>query len=209
MARRFGFRKNKILNQAVSIANDYVIFIDGDCIPQEHFVIDHLSNAKNGYCLNGRRADLSASVSKKISITHPEIFFKKHIIEILFEYFLGRGKNIEKGFRFTNKSLSSFLNRKNKGIVGCNFSLFKEDMIKINGFDERYEAPGIGEDSDIEFRLRLNGVKIKNIFFMANQVHIFHQELPRSSKNDRIFKSVLASNCAYTAYGIVQTEHEN
>ena len=38
-----GFRKNKILNRAVAASNsDYLIFVDGDCIPHKKFVEDHL-----------------------------------------------------------------------------------------------------------------------------------------------------------------------
>ncbi|MBE1276014.1 glycosyltransferase [Enterovibrio baiacu] len=197
-----GFRKNKILNRAITYSNEYLIFIDGDCIPQSHFVLDHLNSAQKGYCLNGRRADLSDTVSKRITQESPERFFAEHINEIVFEYILGRGKNIEKGFRIKNNHLSKYLNRKDKGIVGCNFSLFKEDIIKINGFDERYEAAGTGEDSDVEFRLRLAGIRIRNIFFKANQIHIYHKELPRSTDNDKLFSSVKESGESYTPFGI-------
>ncbi|PJA98865.1 MAG: Chondroitin polymerase, partial [Ignavibacteriales bacterium CG_4_9_14_3_um_filter_30_11] len=39
-----GFRKNKILNQAVVSSNsDYLIFIDGDCVPHSKFIEEHLS----------------------------------------------------------------------------------------------------------------------------------------------------------------------
>ncbi|OEE45659.1 glycosyl transferase [Enterovibrio norvegicus] len=201
-----GFRKNKILNQAVLHSNEYLIFTDGDCIPQRNFVLDHLINAQEGYCLNGRRADLSETVSKKINLEKPETFFKRHIKEILIEYMFGRGKNIEKGFRINISKISDYLNRKEKGIVGCNFSLFRNDILKINGFDERYEAAGTGEDSDVEFRLRLAGVRIKNIFFKANQIHIYHKELPRSPDNDNLFSAVKESEKSYTPFGIKRQE---
>ena len=204
-----GFRKNKILNQAILKANnDYLIFIDGDCIPQSNFVIDHLSQAEPNTCLNGRRADLSPKVSEKIKNKkhdEPNKLFKTYLTAIIFDYLLGNGKNIEKGFNISNPTLSSYLNRpsrKVKGVVGCNFSINKSDMLKINGFDERYEFPGVGEDSDIEYRLRLAGIKIKNIFFMANQIHLYHKELPRSQVNKDIFQQVQECKESYTKFGI-------
>ncbi|OEE68786.1 glycosyl transferase [Enterovibrio norvegicus FF-33] len=201
-----GFRKNRILNRSVVKSNDYIIFIDGDCIPQDKFVFDHLENAMEGYCLNGRRVDLSSSVSSKITTLNPDKFFIENLPEILIKYILSKGKNIEKGFRITNKKISNHLNRKLKGIVGCNFSLYKKDILEINGFDERYQAAGTGEDSDVEYRLRLSGVEIKNIFYKANQVHIFHKELPRSKVNDSIFEEVQNRKIAFTEHGIIKSE---
>ncbi|MGL5664813.1 MAG: glycosyltransferase [Shewanella sp.] len=197
-----GFRKNKILNKSIPLANDYIIFIDGDCIPQSHFISDHLDNAQIGYCLNGRRVDLPKNISLNIFKEKPESFFSRNIFNITLESFFGTGKNIEKGIRITNPLISSFLNRKEKGIVGCNFSLFKDELIKINGFDERYEAPGIGEDSDIQFRLEGIGVKIKNIFYKANQVHIYHEELKRDSVNQSILDETIKKRKYITDYGI-------
>ncbi|OLQ78868.1 glycosyl transferase [Photobacterium proteolyticum] len=205
-----GFRKNKILNQAIMKAtNDYLIFIDGDCIPQDNFVSDHLSQSEPCTCLNGRRADLSPTVSDQIrekDHAEPNKLFKSYRSAILSDYLRGKGKNIEKGFRITQPTLSAFLNRKNKGLVGCNFSANKADLLSINGFDERYEAPGIGEDSDIDYRLRLAGVKVKNVFFMANQIHLYHVELPRSSVNEALFDKVRQEKIAYTPYGINKSE---
>lgn len=201
-----GFRKNKILNQSILMStNDYLIFIDGDCIPQDNFVSDHLNQAEPNTCLNGRRADLSPGVSDKIreSVhTEPNRLFKLYRSAILCDYLMGKGKNIEKGFRITKPAISNFLNRKNKGLVGCNFSAHKSDLLNINGFDERYEAPGIGEDSDIDYRLRLSGINVKNVFFMANQIHLYHIELPRSSVNEALFDQVRQEKIAYTQYGI-------
>lgn len=201
-----GFRKNKILNEAVILAaNEYLVFIDGDCIPQHHFVFDHIKEAMPDCFLNGRRADLSPCFSRKITEVEPDNFVKNNLISMMAEYILlGKGKNIEKGLRITNVFLNSRLNRKAKGIVGCNFSLYKQDFLYVNGFDERYEAAGVGEDTDIEFRLKKAGFKCKNIFYMANQVHIYHKELPRDRVNDEIYASVVALGEYYTRWGIVK-----
>lgn len=201
-----GFRKNKILNQAVlSASNEYVIFIDGDCIPQASFVLDHLQNAEEGCFLNGRRVDLSPFFSRKLTPVRPECFFKENLFTMFAEYILFRkGKNIEKGLRVTNRYVSEWLNRKNKGIVGCNFSLYKKCLVHINGFDERYEAAGVGEDTDIEFRLKLAGFRCKNIFYLANQVHIYHKELPRDRVNDEIYASVVKSGEYFTPWGLTK-----
>ena len=42
-----GFRKAKILNRAVNACQgDYVLFLDGDCLPHKDFVRDHMAMAE-------------------------------------------------------------------------------------------------------------------------------------------------------------------
>ncbi len=189
------FRKNRILNKAIHIArSDYLIFIDGDCIPQEHFIEDHMNNKEKNFILNGRRVDLPNIYKDQLLNSHqPQIFFSSNIASIFINYIFGKGKNIEKGLRFTNKTLSDWLNRKNKGIVGCNISLYKEDIISINGFNNNYEVASIGEDTDIEYRLVNSGKKVKNLFFQANMLHIQHPELPRLPEAVKIFEETISN----------------
>ena len=77
----------------------------------------------------------------------------------------------------------------------------RPSAIKINGFDERYEAPSIGEDSDVQFRLELFGIKIKSINHSAVQYHLFHQLQQRHHKNLEIFEQVKKSNTPFTPFG--------
>jgi hypothetical protein len=77
--------------------------------------------------------------------------------------------------------------------------------MRINGFDERYEAPGIGEDTDIQFRLELQGVRVKSLNQMAVQYHLFHPVQKRSEKNQKIFEEVKKNNVFHTSYGIVKS----
>jgi len=42
---------------------------------------------------------------------------------------------------------------------GISHILKKEDIISINGFDENYLHPSIGEDDDINWCLSANGVE--------------------------------------------------
>ena len=51
----------------------------------------------------------------------------------------------------------------------------KKELLAINGFDEDYNFPGGGEDSDIEWRLKkLPAVYFKTMRFRALVYHIFH-----------------------------------
>jgi len=206
-----GFRKNRILNKAVKAAkSEYIIIIDGDCIPQQHFVSDHIKNREHGYILNARRVDLATSFKEALyRSSNPADFFNNNLGKILVRYLTGEGKNVEKGIRITNSALSKFLNRKNKGVVGCNFSLFKEDLLTVNGFDNRYDVPGVGEDTDIEYRLVKNGMKIKNIFYKAVVLHPIHPELTRVQRAQDLFAETLENDQIIALDGYQQAEQKD
>ena len=91
-------------------------------------------------------------------------------------------------------------------IVGCNFSLHKELLEKINGFDENYIGPGIGEDSDIEFRLRLIETKFKAIRNLAIQYHIYHEKTVEERRNFVYFHEVQKNNNHLCKNGLVKLD---
>ncbi len=201
-----GFRKNKILNRAVLASkSDYLIFIDGDCIPHSKFVEEHLRYARKKLALTGRRVNLSKKISDRltyelISKGYPESKFTELIIDGLF----GKSSDVEKGIYFKSEFLRKIFNKKERGLLGSNFSIHKEDLLAINGFDERYEAPSIGEDSDVQYRLELNGVKIKSLNNIAIQYHLYHPALERSRENLELFRKVKQSGIAFTPYGVLR-----
>ena len=201
-----GFRKNKILNQAITFANsDYLIFIDADCIPHKEFIKEHFQNRVKGRVLTGRRVNLSSALSKKLT---PKLvkqgFLDSNLLLLLRDGLLGHSKDVEKGIYLRSFLLRKLFNRKQRGLLGCNMSLHKEDILRINGFDERYEAPGLGEDTDIQFRLELHGIRVKSLNQMAVQYHLFHQFQQRSEKSFELFKEIRTSRQAYTPFGIIK-----
>ncbi len=199
-----GFRKNKALNKAIQVtSSDYLIFIDGDCVPHSHFVEEHLRYAQKGTALTGRRVNLSEKFTNKLTQEMIENnFLETHTGALIFDGLFGKSLDVEKGFYFKSKTLRSIFNKKKRGILGCNFSLFKEDLLNINGFDERYEAPSLGEDSDVQVRLEFNGVKIKSLNNIAVEYHLYHRLLPRPPKNLFLFEKVKQERNPRTKYGI-------
>ena len=116
----------------------------------------------------------------------------------------GNSYDVGIGFYIQNKFLRKQSNKKYRGLLGCNFSLYKKDILAINDFDERYEAPSIGEDSDIEFRLGLNGVKVKSLNHIAVQYHLYHKLQERLQKNLDLFEKVKKFRIAYTPFGLIK-----
>ncbi len=202
-----GFRKNKILNQAILASeSDYLIFIDGDCVPHPHFVEGHIEYKSSGVALTGRRVNLSQRITNLL--TPQKIknrFLEKNFHLLIEDGLFGKSFDVEKGLYFESKFLRKLFNRKSRGLLGCNFSLHKNDILDINGFDERYEAPSIGEDSDVQFRLELNGVNVKSLNHIAVQYHLYHKLQERLQKNLDLFEEVKNSKLAFTKYGLIKS----
>lgn len=202
-----GFRKNKILNRSIiSARSDYIIFVDGDCIPHSKFVSGYLNHRSEGVALTGRRVNLSEKITRQLTPENViagwlENRFAKVVVDGLF----GDSFDVEKGFYSENRMILNFFNKKKRGIVGCNFGLYKEDLLRVNGFDERYEAASVGEDSDIQYRLELLGIEIKSLNHIAVQYHLDHKLQPRPQTNLDLFEQVKRDGKAFTPFGIVRT----
>jgi len=166
-----GFGKTVVLNRAVAHAQTpYLIFIDGDCIPQKGFVDDHLRLAKPQQCLTGRRIDLPHQVTHALNMQRPEAIFSRNMGRLFYMSLKNRARNVEKGFRIALSKLNLF-KHKDRGIIGCNFSIYRQDLLSINGFDERFRAQWGAEDSDVDRRLRLIGIKVRSLFMCATMIH--------------------------------------
>lgn len=163
-----GFRKNKILNAAIREASGtFCTFIDGDCFPHKHFLKNISQRAKKHLVLAGRRVMLTKKVSK--SLLSEKNF--KGSINYLRLAFSGC-KHAEKGLYLSFWKMS---NPKKKILLGCNMTICKSDLIAINGFDETYIFPCIGEDIDIEWRLKMLGCEVKLMKYQGIVYHLWHK----------------------------------
>lgn len=200
-----GFRKNKTLNRAIQHARtDYLIFIDGDCVPHHRFIENHIRSAAAGFVCSGRRAELGPKLSS-IIIKNPQVlpFFTRSIGLLLFSPFayFDHAKNYEAGLY--SELLHGFTKNKPRGIVGCNFSCYKKDLVAINGFNEDYVFPGVGEDSDIEWRLLKRGIRVKNIKFLVPVYHLFHEtKYQPSTQNKAILEKTIEQNEVISKNGL-------
>jgi glycosyltransferase involved in cell wall biosynthesis len=161
-----GFRKTMILNSAVKMsAGEKLVFIDGDCILHRSFLKEYSKAITDSHFCYGRRAFLS----KK----HTEILLKEKSIKknnILLAILYG-GKSIGAGIYLPFKKN---INKQARRILGCNWGIMKKDILAINGFDEDYDRAGVGEDFDIDWRLKKNGLKTKSMKGKAIVSHLYH-----------------------------------
>ena len=190
-----GFRKNRALNNAVKAASaDLLIFIDGDCVPHPRFVESHISNKGDILVSAGRRVELGPIASKTlVAFPHCFALLTNPFLYLIVIPFLAldRVKNPESGIY--SKFIQKLSGKKDISVVGCNFSCSKKMLLKINGFNNDYEAPGIGEDTDVEWRLREAGYKVNSLKFVAILFHLYHPRTYQlSSANVEIYKSTVA-----------------
>ncbi len=203
-----GFRKNVMLNKAIAAARtDYLIFIDGDCLPHREFLRDHSTHRAKDAILCGRRVNLSRQLTERISLDLIRSgAYDRLSFPMLVDGLLARSSNIEDGVRITNHLIRTLLHRNEARILGCNFSVEKSLLEKINGFNEDYRAPGIGEDTDIAFRLSLIGVRLIPLRYLAILYHLYHPPTPASADNKKIFERALQLRQARCLNGLAKHE---
>lgn len=204
-----GFRKNRILNEAVTRSeNDYLIFLDGDCIPHRDFIKEHYRNAEENTVLTGRRVHLSKKLTDMLNKDFVQTdsfgrFAPKAFINSF--GFRDISTTAEEGFIIRNGLIRKMTSAKNVHIVGCNFSVWKQMLVNINGFDENYVGAGIGEDTDIEYRLGLTGAKFKSVRNLAVVYHLYHPKTKESDTNyDYFHNKVKLKNSYFCENGIVK-----
>lgn len=197
-----GWRKNIALNRAIMASKyEYLIFIDGDCIPYSKFIEGHISVATNGVVQCGKRMELGLKFTNKLKNCSIEVLeIEKNFLSLIPQLIKDDTKHLEDGLQLSknNLILKLIYKRKVRHIIGCNFSCYKNDFLKINGFNEDFINPSEGEDVDPSWRFRAVGVELKSIRLIANVAHLYHEkrfdntigELNRKILEKKIFFSV-------------------
>ncbi len=167
-----GFQLAKIRNRAVAQSKyEYIVSIDADQVLHSSFIADHLAVARQGVFLQGHRVLLSKELTEKALKTQQLEFS-------IFEKGLTNHKNaLHIPFL---RDLLSQSHRRLKGVRGCNMSFWKEDLKKVNAFNEAFVGWG-REDSELVLRLFNNNIERADLYFSAIAYHLYH---PENSKNN-------------------------
>ncbi len=167
-----GFRKARVLNRAVIVSRfDPLIVTDMDCVPHADFVRNHLAYVKPGTAITGRRTHV-----KHDFLPDPQAILNRGLgftpLRLIKLRLTGKARIIEHGF------VSPVLYESaNLRLHGSNFSLYRQDILAVNGWNEEFEGWG-DEDSDLGVRLQNNGVRIRNLRNKVIQFHVMHDKLP-------------------------------
>ncbi|MBF0218646.1 MAG: glycosyltransferase [Gammaproteobacteria bacterium] len=199
-----GFRKNRALNRAVaSAAHHWIIFIDGDCIPHRHFVAAHLHHAAIGRVSAGRRIELGEKWSQRLRHNPKTLAQLNQPWRYLPSMLHDKARCAE--LALLPQGLHPLTHKRPLALLGCNFAAHRQDLIAVNGFDERFTTAGVGEDSDIDWRLRHYGIRVVNVKFSALQFHLFHpRSYDVSLANIALLKANQATGNCRAPLGIAQ-----
>ncbi|WP_373811190.1 glycosyltransferase family 2 protein [Porphyromonas macacae] len=178
-----GFRKTVILNKAVARSTgDYIIQVDGDVLLSKNFIKDHKELMEKGYFVCGSRTKISEKGSKKIM--ERKTYGYIHLLDL-------EPSHMPNCLR--SKILRSFLSKRYGRDIGhqrgCNMAFWKEDFLKINGYDEDFIGWG-HEDSDFSYRLHFSGVKKKFLKMGGTVFHLYHKENSKSNESENMAKFI-------------------
>ena len=191
-----GFRKCEIMNKAFArCKGEYIIQSDGDIIFDKHFVQDHVHLAEQGYFVCGSRVYLTPegtqqmfadqSISPKLKYMQSSHIFNSIRLKPLQKYCsLRYGRRIDQ-------------------LRGCNMAFWKDDIVKVNGYDENLTFWG-HEDGELAYRLHFAGVKKKFLKFGGVCYHLYHKESSRENEQQHLdtLKNVIENKISWCANGI-------
>ncbi|WP_008586746.1 glycosyltransferase family 2 protein [Niabella soli] len=161
-----GFQLARIRNKAIAAAQaDYIVQIDGDSIPEKHFIMDHARVAETGCFVRGTRGLLTPGASQR-AIAQKKIAFHfyssgvKHRNNVLRSPLL-----LPLGIK---KETNSFR------VKGSNMGFWRKDFIRVNGYNNAMEGWG-HEDEELAARFINAGLRKKKVKLAAVQYHLHHK----------------------------------
>ena len=175
-------------------------------IPRKDFLQVHQDNKEPGYFISGGYFKLPMDISKAIT--------KENILsEVCFEKAWLKERGLIGSFKnnkLTRRSAKAkFLNKittTNSTWNGHNSSGWKQDILKVNGFDERMQYGG--QDRELGERLMNLGIKGKQFRYSAICLHLDHKRGYKNeesiSKNLAIRADVKKNKITYTPFGILK-----
>jgi glycosyltransferase involved in cell wall biosynthesis len=181
-----GNRKSVVNNKAVARSTtEYLAFIDGDAVPNPHWTMDHFKSKKPNRILCGRRVKLDQTLSG--GLTASDILsgrLDRLPGPVLYSAIWGRTERATLGIRLPI-FLARCIHPRPRKLMGVNFSLFKKDFEKVNGYDEEWTHRR--QDKDLDLRLNRAGFEFYPLINRAIVYHIYHDErVPSRAVQERV-----------------------
>lgn len=201
-----GFRAAMMRNKAVAASQGrYLLFVDGDCVLLPDFIGKHRALAEVGYFVPGNRVLLSEAytqqvLSESIALEHarPQDFLRL--------FLQGKVNRISALLSLPLGRLRKFRPKKWQQAMTCNLAVWRDDFMRVNGFDELFAGWGY-EDSDLVIRLIHAGVMRKEGRFAVPVLHLWHAHHDRTQQAinlQRLMERVQRADYVYAEQGVIQ-----
>ena len=204
-----GFEKSAILNKAIASSEaDLLVFIDGDVLIHPDFVARHLSLTRKGRFSTGSliRLDAEATASVTPEMVRSGLVFDRRWLRE--NRALGSLSTWlkTKPFPLPVMDLLERLSPVRRALCGANTSVWRDDLLAINGYDETIKYGG--GDKHLGIRLNNAGVKGRHLRYSAPLVHLDHPRGYADPEKKRHYKALnraaRKSGESWTADGIVK-----
>lgn len=170
-----GFRKPRILNEAVrQSTGDYLVFIDGDCMAHRHYIRAHAERNDPSAILSGKRVDIGRRLTEQL--LEEGTVLNSPNFRLLLDSMKGGSRKVEEAFQIKSPLLRRLMHRDritDDGVWGCNFSLYKDLFMAINGCDEDFRDGSV-EDNDLGIRALNQGKQVRSVRGLAIIFHLWH-----------------------------------
>lgn len=173
-----GFQLARNRNQGAKLAHGRtLLFLDGDCVlPRDH-VAAHLARRRPGRALLCFCARLGEAESRSIDASD--------LTPLAVASLTSAAERAALLSRHRKILWYSLIRHRTKPrLAGGNFSVWRSDYERVNGFDERFRGWG-QEDDDLGLRLRAAGVKLESILDRTFTLHVWHPTDPTATKRWR------------------------
>jgi len=177
------FQLSRCRNEgAAATHSPYLLFLDGDCILPPHHVATHLAKRRPGVAISGDAARMDRTTSDRITV--------ETIRRGDFSGFLSLQERLRLWTLDAKIRLYTLMHHPSKPrrLQGGDFSIWRQDYERVNGFDENFCGWG-GEDYDLGRRLRRAGVRLASVLRWTRSYHVWHPrditkpDVPRQTQN--------------------------
>ena len=162
-----GFRAARVRNNGVrAAAGRYLVFVDGDCVVPPDYLKQHLRARRPGWAWSGDSYRLDEATSHRVD--------DEAIMSGSFVRLVPRDQRRRLWRRWLkDRFYVAIRHPLTPRLIGCNVGLWRDDLDRVNGFDEAYVGWGC-EDDDLGQRLRRAGVRIGSILGYTTSCHLWH-----------------------------------
>ncbi len=180
-----GFTASQARNLGAQVAHEagaeYIVFLDGDCVPGPGFVSAHRALARPGAFVNGSRVLLSPDLTRRVldREVDPMALQPGDWLRLRLSGHVNKLAHLLQWPALPGRTQAAF---SWKGIRSCNFGLWWSDLAAVDGFDETFAGWG-HEDADLVLRLHNQGLVRRNGHLATEVFHLWHREHARDNES--------------------------